>query len=554
MGRARRPDGDRLPRCCVGVLSRANPTFWCTTRTRGATDTFYVDTSVAPETTYVYRVKAINADGVGPQSNFVNITTEALSAPPAPESLAASLLEDVFTVTWGTMSGAALYEVEWRTSGSSLSNATTTSGTVLTISPEGGPACGTTYEFTVRAYGDGTLLAAEWGEYSEPATVMTDPCNRDPEFATSTYRFSIAEDAATSAAVGAVTATDPDRGDTVTYAIASGNERGDFSVGGSTGAIAVESALDHETTPTYTLSVEASDGRGGVDTATVEIDVTDVAEDLPPAPQGLSVTLADDTFSINWNPVTGASRYEAQHHIVGSEDDWASVGTTTSAVLTYSPVDGAECGTTYEFRVRAYGDGTTYVAGWSLESDSETITTSECDRAPGFGSSFYSFSIAEDSATSTSVGTVSATDADGDTVSYSIADGNEAGKFSIGTGTGEITLEGSVDADVLAFYSLRVEASDGNGNTDTAVVGVSLLLDECSNGRVVPRPGNNPELVRDCSMLLAARDTLAGEGSLDWSAETRIHDWQGVTVHPRPFQFVRVLYLTEVGLTGRHTC
>ena len=51
---------------------------------------------------------------------------------------------------------------------------------------------------------------------------------------------------------------------------------------------------------------------------------------------------------------------------------------------------------------------------------------------------------------------------------------------------------------------------------------------------MVPRPRSNPGLVRDCSMLLAARDTLAGDGSLDWSANTRIHDWQGVTVHPNP--------------------
>ena len=226
------------------------------------------------------------------------------------------------------------------------------------------------------------------------------------------------------------------------------------------------------------------------------------------------------------------------------------MGSSTSASLTYTPEDAPDCGTTHEFRMRAFGDGETYVATWGAESASESVATEECDRAPTFGSTHYSFSIAEDAATSTSVGTVSATDEDGDTLTYEIAVGNEDGKFSIGSSTGGITLAGEVDSDVLAFYSLRVEADDGNGNTATTTVGVSLLLSECSNGTVVPRPRSNPHLVRDCSMLLAGRDTLAGTGSLDWSADTRINDWQGVTVHPTPSPYVRVLLLTEQGLTG----
>ena len=41
----------------------------------GNTNLEYVDTNVDPETTYVYRVKAINPTGVGPQSNFIRIKT-----------------------------------------------------------------------------------------------------------------------------------------------------------------------------------------------------------------------------------------------------------------------------------------------------------------------------------------------------------------------------------------------------------------------------------------------------------------------------------------------
>ena len=118
----------------------------------------------------------------------------------------------------------------------------------------------------------------------------------------------------------------------------------------------------------------------------------------------------------------------------------------------------------------------------------------------------------------------------GDTVSYSIIGGNDDSKFAINGGTGEITVAAALDPDELAFYVLTVEARDLYDYTATAEVGVALLLTECSNGTVVPSPSSNPRLVRDCSMLLTARDTLAGDGSLDWSADTRIHDWQGITV------------------------
>ena len=67
-------------------------------------------------------------------------------------------------------------------------------------------------------------------------------------------------------------------------------------IDGGTGEITVNAALDYETTDEYRLTVEASDERGGTDTATVTVTVTDVAEDPPPVPTGLTVSLADGVF------------------------------------------------------------------------------------------------------------------------------------------------------------------------------------------------------------------------------------------------------------------
>ncbi len=71
----------------------------------------------------------------------------------------------------------------------------------------------------------------------------------------------------------------------------------------------------------------------------------------------------------------------------------------------------------------------------------------------------------------------------------------------------------------------------------------------CSEGFVVPIPGENPGLVQDCETLLTIRDTLAGRVDLNWNAQTPIGEWEGVTTGGEPFR-VQSLRLSEQGLTG----
>ena len=54
----------------------------------------------------------------------------------------------------------------------------------------------------------------------------------------------------------------------------------------------------------------------------------------------------------------------------------------------------------------------------------------------------------------------------------------------------------------------------------------------CANGIAVPEPQDNRGLAKDCEVLLAVRDSLAGirKTHLNWSADIPISDWDGVTV------------------------
>ena len=72
-------------------------------------------------------------------------------------------------------------------------------------------------------------------------------------------------------------------------------------------------------------------------------------------------------------------------------------------------------------------------------------------------------------------------------------------------------------------------------------------VSECSDA--VPSAASNPGLVTDCEALLAARDTLAGSGTLNWSGSTAIGSWDGVTVDGSPLR-VTSLVLSDTQLTG----
>ena len=365
------------------------------------------------------------------------------------------------------------------------------------------------------------------GTDTATVTVTVTDVAEAPVFDEASYSFEVAEDASLDDVVGTVSATDPDDDDEVSYSITSGDGAGKFTINEETGEITVAAALDYETTDEYTLTIAAGDGNGGTDSVLATITVTDVAEGPPPAPTGLTVTLAEGVFTISWTAVDGAAKYEAQQKTDAADSQWTALPETTGLSATHEPVDGPECSTGYRFRVRAYGDGDAYTGIWGVESDVEPVETSTCP--PEFGQAEYFFFIRDTSAIDGVVGMVSATDPDdGDTVTYAITAGNAAGKFSINATTGQLTVAGAFDISDTPSYTLTVEASDGQGGKDTAEAVVSLTIADCHNGTAVPRHDERQRLVRDCSVLLTARDGLRGTANLNWSPDLSIHEWQGI--------------------------
>ena len=117
------------------------------------------------------------------------------------------------------------------------------------------------------------------------------PANRAPSFdANVETTLEVAENSAAGTSVGSpITATDPDEGDTVSYAL-SGTDAASFAIDSATGQITTKSGVtyDYETKATYSLTVTASDGKGGQISTPVTVNLTDVNED--PAFAGSSAT------------------------------------------------------------------------------------------------------------------------------------------------------------------------------------------------------------------------------------------------------------------------
>ena len=87
-------------------------------------------------------------------------------------------------------------------------------------------------------------------------------------------------------------------------------------------------------------------------------------------------------------------------------------------------------------------------------------------------------------------------------------------------------------------------------NNDIVRLGLPFCSEHpcVSGGAVVD--ATNTGLVSDCGMLLAARDTLAGTASLNWSADTPITEWNGVVLGGT-HGHVTILKLGALGLNGR---
>ena len=303
-----------------------------------------------------YSITVKVSDGSLTDTVDVAITvTDVSEKPGAPAALTLdSSTQTSLTVSWSaptTNTGPAIsdYDVQYRpgTSGSWTDVPHDGTGTSATIP---GLAANTQYQVQVRAYND-----EQESDWSPPLTTTTlaQP-NRAPAFpGNSRTAHRVAENTPAGANIGdPYTAADPDAGDTLTYSL-EGADASSFIID-SIGQLRTSAALNYEAKTSYSVTVKVSDGRGGSDTVTVTISVTDVNE--PPGKPAAPTLARDESktdLAVSWeapeNTGPAISGYDYRHR----QQDAAAEWTTRNTANTSATITGLLEGQTYEVQVRA---------------------------------------------------------------------------------------------------------------------------------------------------------------------------------------------------------
>ncbi|MBI3463270.1 MAG: cadherin repeat domain-containing protein, partial [Planctomycetes bacterium] len=159
--------------------------------------------------------------------------------------------------------------------------------------------------------------------------------NNPPVVAPAT--FTVAENSPNGTVVGTVAASDADPGQALKLSIAIGNNSGAFAIDAATGAITVRDAgrLDFETSPRYTLVVQATDNGPGrlSGLATVAINLTNVDE----APV---VTPASFRLAKNKPNGTIVGRVIVRHADAGQTVSFSITGGNTAGAFAINSTTG----------------------------------------------------------------------------------------------------------------------------------------------------------------------------------------------------------------------
>ena len=265
------PDGDTLTYSLGGTDAAS---FAMDT----ATGRLQTKASLDHESKASYSVTVTAADPSGATASIeVSVSVTDVEEPPgkpaAPTVTAASSAS--LNVSWSAPAntGPAIdgYGVQYREGASGAWTDAGHTGTATSAAITGLKA-DTSYQVQVRAGS-----AEGIGPWSDSGTGSTAaPANNQPTITNAPAgAIEVAENSASGAVIHSFTATDAD-GDTITWSLG-GTDARLFAISAS-GQLSTAAILDHEESATRTFTVQASDGKGGTDTVTVNVSVTDVDE------------------------------------------------------------------------------------------------------------------------------------------------------------------------------------------------------------------------------------------------------------------------------------
>lgn len=326
---------------------------------------------------------------------------------------------------------------------------------------------------------------------------ITDINDNTPVFVNAPYQVQVREDVAVPFGVLQITATDADEpgnlNSRVTYSITSGNVGNTFTIDSSTGQINATTALDFETTPRYTLNLQAIDGgtpsRSAETTATIT--VLNVNENPPSISGDQSVNISESAAV--GSIVASYTALDPDNNVVtfsitsGNNENKFSVEASNGRISLANPLD-YEMTTMYVIVIQA-SDGQR-----STTANLNVTVLDENEFSPAFMGRTV-FSVNEEESNGTLVGTIMATDSDGDPrnnrITYSFV--QQTSQFTIDQNSGEIRTVGRLNREVLtqifippmSQVSLDVSAQDSASPSRQTSKSITITLVDINDNNPV---------------------------------------------------------------------
>ncbi len=325
----------------------------------------------------------------------------------------------------------------------------------------------------------------------------------NPMFGDGTTSRSVAENTPAGVNIGApISATDPDEdaleyGNTLKYSLG-GTDAASFDIDASTGQLITKAPLDHESDPSYSVTVMVDDGetRGEPVRQNVNISVGDVNEppDAPDAPTvvsgpdtaGTDVNESSTSLRVVWHEPDNKGRPDITGYAVqykkSTEHTFYTVDSLPGGLTEYT-ITGLEADTSYQVRVWAKNEESPAdtKGPWSLVG---TGSTNKASNSPPFITSRnppLTLTVNENESTGRAIGSpVSATETDSSSKTYGLA-GPNASLFSIDTSSGQIRTKAPLNhenpdcaSDSICEYAVTVTVSDGDGGTDAMLAKIRV--------------------------------------------------------------------------------
>jgi sugar lactone lactonase YvrE len=273
----------------------------------------------------------------------------------------------------------------------------------------------------------------------------------------------IAENAGANAAVGTLSTTDVDVGDTFTYTLVAGTGdtgNGSFNISGA--SLRATASLNFETTPSLSVRVRSTDAGGLFTEKQFTISVTNVNE----APT--DIALSNSSVAENAGANAAVGTLSTTDVDVGDTFTYTLVAGTGDTGNGSFNISGASLRATASLNFETTPSLSVRVrstdAGGLFTEKQFTISVTNVNEAPT-DIALSNSSVAENAGANAAVGNLSTTDPDtGDTFTYTLVAGaGDTGNGSFNISGASLRATASLDFEATPSLSVRVRSTDAGG-------------------------------------------------------------------------------------------